>query len=154
MGANHPQSASVPVSAHTLRPKWEPLSGKTKKTPRKLRSERGPLKRVSSNGPVIASPQRSEGRSNPETIPGLLRRFAPRNDESVGSIPAEPAIPDRELSVPGGSCSTTPHLPHYPAPGITQSTARICANLGTDRQRWGSKTCTRIHAGAGICGYD
>jgi hypothetical protein len=46
------------------------------------------------------------------------------------------------------TCRITPRL------GITQSTARICANLGTDRQRWGSKTCTRIHAGAGICGYD
>src|SRR4051794_13469007 len=50
------------------------------------------LKQFRSNGPVIASPQRSEGRSNPETTPGLLRRFAPRNDESLGSIPAKPAV--------------------------------------------------------------
>src|SRR2546421_4861450 len=50
------------------------------------------LKQFRSNGPVIASPQRSEGRSNPETTPGLLRRFAPRNDESLGSIPAKPAL--------------------------------------------------------------
>jgi hypothetical protein len=51
--------------------------------------------RFRSNGPVIPSPQRSEGRSNPETTPGLLRRFAPRNDESLGSIRAEPASRER-----------------------------------------------------------
>src|SRR3954452_20995656 len=57
-----------------------------------LRSRLSMLQQVPLEWTRHCEPERSERRSNPETIPGLLRSCGPRNDESPGSISAKPSL--------------------------------------------------------------